>query len=575
MNHDLIIRNGTVVDGTGTEPREVDVAISDGRIIEVGKVSGQGKEEIDARGLLVTPGFVDLHTHYDAQVTWAERMMPSSNHGVTTAIMGNCAVGLAPCRPHQHDLLASMVAGVEDIPEPVLMAGVPWGWETYPQYLDALAARRYDMDICSQIAHTAIRLYVMGERAVRREPATADEMRQMRHLVKEAIEAGAFGVSTSRHAFHRTRGGELAPVETADETELLALAGGLKDAGRGVYELIIDLHGTTDEYSPEFEMMKRIVEVSGRKPLTFTLVEDPRYPDTWRSMLRRMAEANAAGLPIKGQSIPRPNGLLFGLDLSFNPLSYLPAYQAIEKLPLVQRIAEMRKPEVRARILADKPASSPIGLNMQMIMEQSLEYIVSWGDEPDYEPALQKTIGYIARQRGIPPMEVAYDLLLEREGQAILFLPASNFVHRSLDSVLEMMKSGQTLVSLGDGGAHYGLICDASIPTFMLSYWARDRKGERLSLPWVVKALTQDTAAIVGLRDRGVLAPGYKADLNIIDFDRVKLYSPTVEHNLPGGGRRLMQRADGYVATIVSGAVTYRNGEASGALPGRLVRSRP
>jgi N-acyl-D-aspartate/D-glutamate deacylase len=430
------------------------------------------------------------------------------------------------------------------------------------------------MDVCSQVAHTAIRLYVMGERAVRREPATAGEMLQMRQLVKEAIEAGAFGVTTSRHAFHRTRSGELAPVETADEPELLALARGLRDAGRGVFELIIDLHDTNEEYSSEFELMKRIVEASGRHALTFTLVEDPRYPDAWRTLLPRIAEANAAGLPIKGQSIPRPNGLLFGLDLSFNPFSYLPSYQALEHLPLAQRVAEMRKPDVRARILVDKPAAPPLGLNVQMIIENFLGNMVSWGDEPDYEPPIEKTIGYIAQQRGLSMQEVVYDLLLERDGRAILFLPASNFVHRSLDSVLTMMKSGHTLVALGDGGAHYGLICDASIPTFMLSYWARDRKGERLPLPWVVKALTRDTASIVGLHDRGVLAPGYKADINVIDFDRLRLYSPTTDYDLPGGGRRLQQKADGYVATIVNGEVTYREGLATGALPGRLVRSQ-
>ena len=412
----------------------------------------------------------------------------------------------------------------------------------------------------------------MGERATRREPASGAELVQMRALVREAIEAGALGVSTSRHAFHRTRGGALAPVETAEEGELMALARGLRDAGRGVFELIIDFNDTTEEYSTEFELLRRIVEASGRRPLSFTLVEDPRYPDIWRSLLRRIAQANTDGLPIKGQMIPRPNGLLFGLDLSFNPLSYLPAYQALEALPLAQRVAEMRKPEVRARILADKPAGAPIGLNMQMIIENALGNMVLWAEEPDYEPALEKTVGYIAQQRGVSLNEVAYDMLLEKDGAAILFLPASNFVHRSLDSVLTMMKSGQTIVSLGDGGAHYGLICDASIPTFMLTYWSRDRKGERLPLPWVIKALTQDTANAIGLHDRGILAPGYKADINVIDYDRLKLHSPQTDYNLPGGGRRLYQRADGYVATIVSGAVTYRNGEPTGALPGRLVR---
>jgi N-acyl-D-amino-acid deacylase len=564
---DLVIRGGMVFDGCGGEPQQADVAVKDGRIAAVGRIDGSGAEEIDAQGRIVTPGFVDIHTHYDGQITWENSLAPSSGHGVTTVVMGNCGVGFAPCRPHQRDLLVKVMEGVEDIPELVMTAGVPWNWETFPEYLDALAARAADVDFAAQIPHSPIRIYVMGDRGAAREPATADDLARMTALVREGVEAGALGVTTSQNMGHRTVDGDLAPsVEAADE-ELLALAQGLADAGRGVFQMIPNGHyGGNPE--GEMALLRRIVETSGR-PLSFTLIEKKYQPEAPHQMLRLLEAASAEGLPIRAQVFPRPIGMLFGLDLSFHPFRFHPSFKPIADLPLAEKVAALRDPAMKARLLAEAPDhSNPL---YQMLLRDTAE-LYPLGNPPNYEPAPGERLGVRAEREGTTPEAIAYDLLLEREGQSILMMPSSNYVHASLETVRTLITHPNTLIALGDGGAHYGLICDSSFPTFLIAYWTRDRAEGLLPLAWAIQSLTRDPAAAVGLNDRGIIRPGYKADINVIDYPSLTLHAPSVAYDLPAKGRRLTQAATGYDATVVSGVVTRRHGQPTGKLPGRLVR---
>jgi len=563
--HDLVIRGGTLLDGSGGEPFVGDVAVNGGVIVAVGEVAARGSEEIDASGLLVTPGFVDIHTHYDGQVTWEDRTLPSAAHGVTTVVMGNCGVGFAPCRPSDREKLVALMEGVEDIPEVVMSAGLPWNWETFPEYLDVVASRPHDVDVAAQMPHSCLRVYVMGQRGVDREAATPADMAEMARLTQEAMHAGAIGFATSRSVFHRDRSGAPIPSKDVIEDELQAIAGGMKAAGHGVIEALIDFDDSVDA---EFGLLRRVVEQSGR-PLSFTVTQFLDHPESWRQMLTLIDRAQADGLPIKGQVIGRPTGMMLGLNLSFNPFSLAPSFAEIDGLPLEQKVAEMRKPEVRARILSDRLDGGK--LKMLEYLER-FDSMFDLGDPPDYAPAADTSIGAIARRRGVDPREVAYDLLLTRDGHAVLFLPIGNYAQWTLGPVLEMLKHKHTLLGLGDGGAHYGVICDAGYPTFMLTYWTRDRDGERLALPSVIRSLARDPAEAVGLADRGRIEPGYKADLNILDYSRLHLHAPRVVFDLPAGGRRMVQDADGYVATIVSGTVTYRDGQPTGELPGKLVR---
>jgi len=565
---DLVIRGGTVVDGSGGGPRAADVAVSGGKIAAVGRVAGRGREEIGAAGCIVTPGFVDIHTHYDGQVTWENRLVPSSSHGVTTVVMGNCGVGFAPCRPDQHELLIRLMEGVEDIPHPVLVEGLPWKWETYPEYLDFLAARRYDMDVCGYVPHAAVRVYAMGERGAEREPAGAQDLEAMATVVREAMRAGAMGFSTSRTFFHRSSDGRSTPSFEAAENELTALALALKDAGRGAMQLIADF----DDVGATFALLKRLVERSGR-PLSVSLLEGGYGPMTlrWRELLDWAAEASAAGLPIKAQVLSRAIGILLGHELTLNPFYTTESYAKLGPLPFGERVRELRKPETRARILAEAVDPDPAIVLGRLVRD--FEHMFLLGDPPDYEQPFESSIAGRARRLGVAPEVLAYDLMMEREGRNTLYVTLCNYVHGSLDSSLAMMRHPGAVLGLGDAGAHCGTICDGSHPTFLLTHWVRDRKrGERLPLPWAVKALSRETAKTVGLLDRGLVAPGYKADLNVIDLDRLRLHPPEVARDLPGGGRRLVQRAEGYRATIVSGAVVYRDGEATDELPGRLVR---
>jgi len=565
---DLIVRNGLVVDGNGGEPFIADVAISRGRIVEVGAVAARGHEEIDASGLIVTPGFVDIHTHYDGQVTWESRLVPSSAHGVTTVVMGNCGVGFAPCRPDQHEMLVGLMEGVEDIPHPVLVEGLPWTWKSYPQYLDFLATRHYDTDICGYVPHAPVRVYVMGQRGADREPASAADLRQMACIVREAVEAGAMGFSTSRTFFHRSSDGKSTPSFEAAEAELMALAGALKESGKGVMQLITDF----DAPEATFAMLRRLVAHSGR-PLSVSLLEGAYGPMTlrWRDVLDWAAETTAAGLPIKAQVLSRAIGVMLGHELTLNTFYTCESYVKLAQLPFDERICELRRPETRARILSESADPDPTIVLGRLARE--FDHMFELGDPPDYEQPFEQSIAAKAQRLGVAPEDLVYDLMLERDGRSHLYVTLCNYERGSLDSSLEMMRHPGAVLGLGDGGAHCGTICDGSYPTFMLTHWVRDRRrGERLPLPQVVKWLSRDTALAVGLEDRGIVALGYKADLNLIDLPRLWLHAPEVAHDLPSGGRRLVQRAEGYAATIVSGAVVHRGGAPTGLLPGRLVR---
>ncbi|MFI5030445.1 MAG: amidohydrolase family protein [Reyranellales bacterium] len=565
-DYDLIIRGGTVADGTGNGTREADVAVKDGKIAGVGAVSGKGAEEIDAKGLLVTPGFVDIHTHYDGQAMWDSRLQPSSWHGVTTAVMGNCGVGFAPVRPHDRDRLIELMEGVEDIPGAALHEGLNWGWESFGQYIDALEARPRDMDLGAQLPHGALRVFVMGERAARLEEATPEEVAQMRALTTEAMRAGALGFSTSRTLNHRTVKGDPTPSLRASEAELLGITLGMKDAGSGVIEFISDFNTPNPE--SEFEMIDRLLSASGR-PFSVSLAQAHRRPDGWRRLLGLVEGLANKGHAAKAQVAPRPIGVLQGLQASRIPFSMCASYKAIAKKSVAERVAIMRDPSFRAKLLEE--SHEPLRSDMAARLTD-YDRMFPLGDPPDYEPAQESSLGAQARREGRDPREVIYDYLVANEGRNFIFSPFANFAHYNLDCCSEMMQSPHTLIGLGDGGAHVGIISDGSFPTTLLSHWGRDRARGKLDVAWLVKRQTQDNARAVGLNDRGVIAAGYKADLNLIDFDKLGVEAPVMKWDLPAGGKRLLQKARGYRATIVSGAVTYRDGEATGALPGKLVR---
>lgn len=566
QRYDLVIRNGTLADGTGNALRETDIAVQDGRIIQVGTFSGSGHEEIDARDLLVTPGFVDIHTHYDGQATWDNRLAPSSWHGVTTAVMGNCGVGFAPVRPQDHDRLIELMEGVEDIPGAALHEGLDWSWESFPDYLDRLATRQYDIDVCAQLPHGALRVYVMGERGARLEAATGEDIAEMRRLTLEAMRAGAIGFSTSRTLNHRTVKGDPTPSLRATEEELAGIALGLRDAGSGVFEMISDFN--TPDPQTEFAMIRRLVEMSGR-PLSLSLGQRHSNPEGWRHLLKLVDDAANQGLPIRAQVAPRPIGVLYGLQASLNPFSSHPSFKAIAGESLEAKVAAFHNPEFRSRILSELPDA---GAGRSLM---DFSRIFPLGDVPDYEPSQASCLAARAQAKGCNVIELAMDLLVENDGRAFLFAPFSNYAHYNLDACGEMMRNPNTVMGLGDGGAHVGLISDASFSTYLLSHWGRDRAQGRIPIETLVKMQTGDTARAVGLFDRGLIAPGMKADINLIDFDRLAIEAPTMSFDLPAGGKRLLQKARGYRANIVSGELTYVNGEATERLPGRLVRGAP
>ena len=567
MSYDLVVRNGTVVDGLGGEPYRGDVAVSGGVIVAVGTVDTPGTREIDATGLLVTPGFVDLHTHYDGQAIWSDRMSPSSSHGVTTALMGNCGVGFAPCRAEDHEVLVDVMAGVEDIPGVVMTDGLPWDWETFPQYLDALDSRHRDIDIAAYLPHSPLRVYVMGKRGADCEPATTEDLALMRKLAAEAIEVGALGVSSSRFAFHKTGSGAPIPSYDAAYAEIAAIVGGVADAGGGLLQFIPDIPAGGYE-----RVLQQVFEAASdaHVPVTFTLTTGNSGDPIWPGAVNLIEKFNAAGAEITAQVFARPIGLVIGLELTANPFALYPSYQEIADLSLDQRVAQMRKPEVRARILADKPGEG----HPFMYFAQAWEWMFPFTEPANYEPAAQDSILARAQARGVSPLDEAYDRLLDDDGRAMMLVALANFENNSLDTVGELIRRDDVVLGLGDGGAHYGMICDASYPTFVLAHWARDRPTGRLSVAEAVRLLTSVPARVAGLADRGRIAVGYKADLNVIDHAGLTLHKPVITHDLPAGGRRLDQTADGYVATIVSGEVIATDGVPTSARPGRLIRGR-
>jgi N-acyl-D-aspartate/D-glutamate deacylase len=546
------------------------VAIDGDRIVAVGKVEGRGEREIDARGLLVTPGFVDAHTHYDGQAIWDSELAPSSWHGVTTAVFGNCGVGFAPVRPNTEQLLIELMEGVEDIPGTVLSEGLDFTWETFPEFLTALERRPRTIDVGAQVPHSALRFYVMGARGGDHfEQPTAEEIVKMANLTVEGVRAGALGFSTSRTHLHRTLKGKLVPTLTASTDELYGIAAALGELGQGVIEAVSDI---TDpdvaELEPEFNILRSISEISGR-PLSLLLTQIDKYPNTWRDIMALVDRAVADGIDMRAQIAPRAVGVMCGLQATSNPFGSKPSYREIASLPLPERVAEMRRPERRAAIL-----SEPLGSHqMSRVLHDSMDNLFELGEVPNYEPEPSSSIAAQAARLGISPSELAYDMMLRRDGEELLYYPLRNFASGNLDGVEEMMRHDRTVTGLSDGGAHAGAVCDASFPTFLLYYWGRDRqRGQRFPIERLVQMQTADTARLVGLYDRGILAPGYKADVNVIDFDRLQLRPPMMVHDLPAGGRRLVQKSVGYRHTICSGVETFTDGEPTGALPGKLVR---
>ena len=558
---DLVIRGGTIVDGTGDASFTGDVGVQGGRIVAVGKLAERGRRELDARGLLVTPGWVDVHTHYDGQATWDSLITPSCWHGVTTVVMGNCGVGFAPLRPGQNDYLIKLMEGVEDIPGTVLAEGIDWSWESFPEYLDVLAKKPRALDIAAQVPHAALRFYVMGERgADHMEAPTAAEIDAMGVLARDAVRAGAIGFTTSRTKNHRASDGRYTPSLTAPADELIGIARRMGEAGKGVFEIVSDFAGREQEW----EMFRKMIEVSGR-PASISIAQADQAPDSYRGFLNILTDANARGLPFKAQVAARAIGIMLGFDASLNPFCSHPTYQGIARLTRAERMARLRDPVVRAQLLAEKPNPA-----LAMLV-WSFEKIFRSGD---YEPPADQSFAAEAKRRGVAPEALAYDALLENDGKTLLYRPLLNYANYNLDAIHEMLQHPHVVPGLGDGGAHVGLISDGSFPTFLISHWAKDRtRGPRLPLEKLVKAQSADTAALVGLTDRGRIAVGMKADLNLIDFARLGVTAPEIAYDLPTGGKRLIQRACGYVATVCSGAVTFEHGESTGELPGRLVRS--
>ena len=584
MTHQLKIMNGLVYDGSGGEPVKADIAIDNGRISAVGSVPGDAREAIDAAGCIVTPGFIDIHTHYDGQATWDDRMEPSIRHGITTAIMGNCGVGFAPVRASDHDRLVRLMEGVEDIPGTALHEGLKWNWESFPDYLDALDAMPRTLDIAAMITHDPLRVYVMDERASFDAQASDDDISKMRKLVREALEAGAIGFSTGRSDLHRTADGEWTPASEATARELTGIAEAFHGLTHGVLQAVsdFDLQRSEEAFPKEWEVVEKYVKAGGGRPASISLMQRDLAPNQWRDILKGVEKLNAQGVDMRVQVAPRAIGVFLGLQCTFHPFMGHPSYKAIAHLPLEERVARMNDPALKAQILSEKPdkvsvdgsSVPPIADVMLEAMEFVAEKLFMLSDDPDYEQSGEQSIAGRARARGVSVWEELYDTVIARDGKELIYLPIYNYTEMSYDNVLTMMRHPNALIGLSDGGAHVGTVCDASFPSYLLKYWTQERdRGERIALSRAVQMLSADIADFLGLTDRGRIRVGLKADLNVIDLDNLKLEAPHMVADLPAGGQRLLQGASGYRATIVSGEVVVRDDSVTNARPGRLIRA--
>ena len=566
--YDLIIKNGTVYDGTGEKPFFADVAIKGNKIVAIGELEESSKEVIDAKGKIVAPGFVDIHTHYDGQVTWDPYLRPSTYHGVTTVVMGNCGVGFSPCKPEERDWLISLMEGVEDIPGTALHEGINWQWESFPEYLDTLEDKPLAIDVGTQIPHGAVRAYVMGQRGIDREEASQEEIEQMSQIVKEAIEAGAFGFSTSRTEKHKDSSGALTPSITAHKNELVSIAKSLGEIKSGVLQGISDFY----DFETEFNIFKEMSESSGR-PISITVEQMDQRPDWWHQLLDGIEEAQGEGINMYGQVPPRATGINMGLTATLNPFTFYPSFYELSKQSLEEKVATMKDPAFKEKLLSEDPVS--IGNPLVDEITQSFNKMFRLGEPANYEPEPDASFEAIAKKQNISPQEVAYDCLLEKEGKALIYHPLFNYLPGNLDYVERMLNHPYSISGLGDAGAHCGAISDASFPTTLIQHCGRDRKrGKKIPLEKLISMQTLETSRLLGITDRGVLKEGYKADINVIDFENLTLHEPEVLHDLPAGGRRLVQRASGYEYTIVSGQIAFKDGESTGALNGRLIRNQ-
>jgi N-acyl-D-amino-acid deacylase len=565
--HDFVIRRGRVVDGTGAPAFEADIAIDGGIIsaVEPAGSVGEGRREIDAEGLLVTPGFVDMHTHYDGQVTWDPYLTPSSFHGCTTVVMGNCGVGFAPARPDKHDWLIGLMEGVEDIPGAALAEGLEWDWETFPEYMDALEKSPHAIDFATQVPHGAVRAYVMGERGAANEAATDDDIAAMKAIVKEAIEAGALGFSTSRTLMHKSIDGVPVPGTFAVRDELFGIGEALKESGQGVFELAGEHLGMPQEMKWMRDLAKDM-----KRPVVFNLSQVDEQPELYAQMLDLLDEAAAEDIPVYAQCAGRAIGIMMCWQGSANPFMPYPSYLQIAQLPWHERLEKMKDPGFLRALLSEEPVS--VGAFEDWVV-QAYDKMFPLFSGIEYEPDARSSVAAIAKARGVDPREVVYEALMQRDGAGMLYFPLYNYAGGDLSALHRMHSHPRTRMGLSDGGAHCGAICDGGMPTFMLTHWTRDRqRGPKLPLEMIVRRQTSETAAFYGLHDRGVIAPGYRADINVIDYAKLAFRQPELVHDLPAGGRRLLQRADGYVATICAGEMIYDNGTPTGAMPGKLVR---
>jgi N-acyl-D-aspartate/D-glutamate deacylase len=578
---DLLLEGGTVIDGTGAAPRTADVGIRDGVIVEVGRVTGAARERIDATGAWVTPGFIDIHTHYDGQASWDETFSPSIHHGVTTVMMGNCGVGFAPVRPGGQQRLIHLMEGVEDIPGAALAEGVRWDWESFPRYMEALAEMPHSLDFLTQVPHDPLRIYVMGERAEASEAATPEDIAAMRDLLRAALQAGAAGFSTGRTDNHRTAQGRETPASEASAAELTGIAEAFRGRSHGVVQVVsdFDLLRGPQRFDAEFDLVEQLAQASGR-PLSMTWLQRDPGGEQYESIRARVEAAAARGLPLYLQAAARGIGVLLGLDASFHPFMGFPGYKELAALPLAKRAAALREPGRRARILAEQPErlagdGTPIPPLVDILLrgiERISGRMFPLGERLNYEPTLEDSFLVRARRSGQPALAALYDYLCEGDGSNLIYFPIFNYNAGSLEVVRRMLEHPRALAGLSDAGAHVGTVCDASFPTFLLSYWSRDRGGDRLTPERSVELLTSRNARYLGLSDRGVIAPGLRADLNLIDPRRLALCRPELRRDLPAGGKRFVQTAEGYLATFVAGRAVQLAGAVTGERPGRLVR---